>query len=86
MTIVDPKNPKKVYEVKTLDCNTDNIAWAYEIIDAKGRSWKLLRNKPNPKMLFAVPENFVNGPKILDNRWFTDYNKNGTKGELRFVN
>lgn len=87
--VIDPKNGR-IYKAFKLDSvingnpDSEDINFVYELIDPKGRSWKLLRNKPNPAMMFAIPEDFVHGPKILDKRWFTDKNRDGTDCPLRF--
>ena len=53
------------------------IDFSYLITSPKGKTWKLLRNKPNAKMLFPIPENVHKGSfSIKGIKWFTD--RNGT--------
>ena len=49
---------------------------------AKGKWYALVRNKPNPKMMFGL--GLYDSLKCLPG-WFTDKNRDGTDCELRSV-
>jgi hypothetical protein len=57
------------YRVVKLEEN-DPICFAYKIIGPR-KEFFLMRNKPNPSMLFAVPEG-RRSCKVRGYEWFTD--------------
>jgi hypothetical protein len=64
------------YTVEKL-VETEWPCYAYQITGPRGKTWRLMRNKPNPAMLFPVPENVLKGGlAIRGHKWFTD--KDGT--------
>lgn len=68
------------YTVEKLPETPGEIDYAYKITGPK-KDWKLMRNRVNPHMLFAIPENILKGTgKIRGYEWFTD-----RTGELKPV-
>jgi hypothetical protein len=64
------------YFVEKLE-ETGDVCFAYQITGPRGKTWRLMRNKPNPAMLFPVPETISKGAlAIRGHKWFTD--RNGT--------
>ena len=66
------------YAVHKLPETPGKIGFAYRITGPK-KEWMLLRNVPNPAMLFVCPEGRRPG-RIRGHEWFTD-----KTGELRPV-
>ena len=62
------------YTVEKLDePPSGEIGFSYTITAPNGKTWKLLRNKPNATMLFPMPEDVLKGPlSIKGIKWFTD--------------
>ena len=68
------------YKVEKLDESAaDNLGWAYKVTGPRS-NWKLLRNRPNPQLLFVVGRHGSVG-KIRGYEWFTD--KDGTLRPVR---
>ena len=68
------------YTVEKLDePEGGELGFSYTVTGPRGKTWKLVRNKPNPSLLFPVPENFMtDSMKIRGYTWFSD-----KSGELR---
>jgi hypothetical protein len=56
--------------VEKLDEPEGKISFAYKVTGPR-REWRLMRNRPNPSMLFVCPEGRRSG-KIRGYEWFTD--------------
>lgn len=50
-----------------------DVGFSYQITAPNGKTWKLMRNRVNPHMLFPMPENVLKGSlSIRGVKWFTD--------------
>jgi hypothetical protein len=64
------------YVAEQLPETPGKIGFAYKVTGPRGE-WMLMRNQPNPTMLFVCPKDFGRrGAKIRGYEWFTD--KGGT--------
>jgi hypothetical protein len=46
---------------------------AYTILEPKSdKDWMLIRNQPNPKMLFPIPKHSMKNPKLRGYGWFVE--------------
>lgn len=75
------------YEVYTLFTNDDpasNPAYEYMLVGKRGATYKLLRNKPNPRFLFAV-DSRGKSAAVFENEWFTDRDRNGKPISLKWA-
>ena len=66
------------YTIEKLE-EKEDICFAYCVIGPRKKFW-LMRNKPNPSILFVCPEGRNSG-KIRGYEWFTD--KDGTLKPVR---
>ena len=58
------------YQVSSERCREDGSV--YFIKGKRGHKWFTMRNKPNPKLLFLMPEK--NMSNTMDGVWLTDEN------------
>lgn len=56
------------YQVSSERCREDG--YVYFITGKRGSKWFTMRNKPNPKLLFLVPEKSMSN--TMDGVWLTD--------------
>lgn len=63
---------------------TADMKFDYRLVSARGVEYSLLRNKPNPAMMFAVTDG-IKPHHALSKQWFTDRNRDGTPCELKAV-
>ncbi len=72
---------KRRYEVYRLP-KDDPLCYAYRMVGARGAEYFLLRNKPNPRLLFAVDRR-GRVASVFRNEWFYDAKPNGQPCSLR---
>lgn len=65
------------YQVEKL--SDDPLGYAYQITGPR-KTWMLIRNRPNPTMMFVVTDRGAPG-KVRGYEWFTD--KDGTLRAVR---
>lgn len=70
-------NPLENNKVEKLD-ETGDICYAYRITTPKGLEYMLMRNRPNPFMLFVVGPNMAT--KLKGYTWFSDGDKHKGPG------
>jgi hypothetical protein len=57
----------------------------YRLKSPRGADYSLLRNKPNPHMMFAMNTNNFQKKTAFEGRWFTDKDRQGNSCQLRLI-
>lgn len=71
------KNPLENCTVEKL-AETGDVEYAYCITSPQGKKYMLMRNKPNPHMLFVVGPNMTT--KLKGCSWFCDGDRHNGPG------